>query len=149
MSGSFILRSGKRPPTPGRALASMFREDAERYAKAADLIEQADDRQFQRPAAFLRSHAVELLLKAYLLGHGWSEDALRKPKMRHELEKLLEESTAAGLSISTESAVAIRRMAGPHAEHWDRYARHGVSFSAQPAAIVAAIDELLETIARE
>ena len=73
--------------------------------------------------AHLLGHALELMLKTYLLTQGWGERKLRT--LKHNLARALTESRAAGLDrlvhLSSETESAVRALSGLHASEALRY----------------------------
>jgi hypothetical protein len=55
------------------------------------------------PFYFLSSHAAELLLKSALLKRGFREEDLKKYDYRHNLDVLLKELQAQGVSMTSDT----------------------------------------------
>lgn len=78
---------------------------AEKFQKAAELVH-AGGKNLDPPVYFLLSQSIELSLKAYLRGCGYSQDELRK--ISHNLAKALKEAQKEGLPVKlTEEEEAI------------------------------------------
>lgn len=76
------------------------------YLKAAEKVQppaRSEIDEFRQrlsfPAYFLAGHAIELALKAFLLGRGMSVDVLRSKKYGHDLRALLTEARRRRLGL--------------------------------------------------
>jgi len=74
------------------------------------------------PRYFLLCHAVQLVLKAYLVLHGFTQDELQR-NFRHDLKKLLDEADKLGLAISQAARSEIKILNEAHTKYWPRYPR--------------------------
>src|ERR1043166_5071392 len=81
---------------PGILSLSLW-NDAKDYLRAAETL--IRESQIALPTYFLLSHGLELTLKAYLIARGVEERVLRKPNIRHDLQRLYDEAVALGLQI--------------------------------------------------
>jgi HEPN domain-containing protein len=59
------------------------------------------------PVRLLYYHACELYLKAYLRLHHWDVDRLRA--LNHDLSRMLDEATSAGLKVAPQTVAQIRK----------------------------------------
>ena len=71
------------------------------------------------PTYFLRSHAIELLLKACLFANGWT--LKRCEKLGHQLLKAMNEAEAVGLVLSDETKSVVRTLSPRHEDYTFRY----------------------------
>jgi hypothetical protein len=89
-----------------RNLGSPFFGLARAYLHSADLLlerldaEHVGGAERDLPVRFLYSHAVELLLKAFLRMQGFSVETLASRQYGHDLTVLLEECNKLGLALS-------------------------------------------------
>jgi hypothetical protein len=97
--------------------------DVRAYLRAARLIDSAADGDISlsSPIYFLLSHAIELVLKAYILAAGGTEAELRPQKVRHQLDELRNRAGALGYSPSEKLSAVIDMLAPYHANHSFRY----------------------------
>src|SRR6266851_323264 len=92
-------------------LASIYRLTAVNFWESAKIlsttIELKNDgtpaKVTAMPFYFLVSHAVELLLKSALLKRGFKEGDLRKYDYRHNLDALLKQLQAQGVSVTPDT----------------------------------------------
>lgn len=75
-----------------RDLAQVFFANGEGFLRPGDPSVMRDGRE----ACYATAIAVELVLKAFLLAQGWTDDRCRR-EIRHDLEKGLASAQAAGL----------------------------------------------------
>src|SRR3546814_2394242 len=68
----------------------------------------ADNRIDGREVCYGSAIAAELVLKAYLLAKGWSDDRCRRD-IRHDLEQALASARAAGLDAASPDLVGVIR----------------------------------------
>ncbi len=99
------------------------------------------------PFYFLISHAVELLLKSALLKRGFQEEKLRKYDYRHNLDALLRELQAQGVSVTPESISLINGLHSQHQNHALRYTAFvddgQKTYMPPPSLVFPMLDELL------
>jgi hypothetical protein len=115
--------------------AGIFREyvaigyiaDARSYLDAARLIESIEEHQpaLFSPIYFLLCHAIELVLKAYILASGVTEAKLRQQKIRHNLDELRNLAVSLGYSPSKKINAVIDLLAPHHADYSFRYRKPG------------------------
>lgn len=79
-----------------RDLAAVFFANGEGFLPSA----RADDRIDGRDICYGSAIAAELVLKAFLLAKGWSDERCRRD-IRHDLEKALASVRAAGLKAAS------------------------------------------------
>jgi hypothetical protein len=101
----------------GVSLAHNYLDDAEGYLSAAKLL--GEDLSYFSPKYFLLSHAIELAIKAYILGKGDSERATKK--IKHDLDAALVRAVELGLQPSTDLQKIVRRIAPAHRDYSFRY----------------------------
>jgi hypothetical protein len=105
--------TAENTPTGQLNLAKEFL-DAARASITSDAV-------VVRPTYWLISHAIELMLKAFLLHKRKSEAALRKPSVRHNLAELLKMALSLRLSIPDEVAEVVRGVSPAHKVFYFRY----------------------------
>ncbi len=75
-----------------RELAAMFFANGEGFLPDRDAVDRGDAREI----CYTTAIATELVLKAFLVAQGWSDDRCRR-EVRHDLEKALTIASSAGL----------------------------------------------------
>ncbi|WP_144378898.1 hypothetical protein [Mesorhizobium amorphae] len=75
-----------------RELAAVFLANGEGFLRGSDAADRGDAREI----CYVIAIATELVLKAFLVARGWSDDRCRR-HVRHDLEKALAFAKAAGL----------------------------------------------------
>src|SRR5689334_14844190 len=89
-------------------MAVIFKADARDYMIAAENLRTDEDHIWLvAPTYFLRSHAIELLLRAAVLANGWSVEECRK-KLGHNLIEAMEKAEALGLVLTDQTKNVIR-----------------------------------------
>jgi hypothetical protein len=108
-----------KPPTPIE-LARGFLTDAESYLLAAQKLEQSLEGPPSSAEYYLACHSIELMLKAFILINGGTEDEVRK--IRHDLLKAWERATELGLCPKDKRIGEVVTMLAPyHLDHGFRY----------------------------
>jgi hypothetical protein len=108
-------------PLSDKEMAVIFKADARDYMIAAENLRTDEDHIWLvAPTNFMRSHAIELLLKAVLLANGWTLDQCRK-KLSHKLVEAMDEAEAAGLRLSDQTKGVIRTFSPLHEDYTFRY----------------------------
>lgn len=99
------------------------------------------------PFYFLISHAVELLLKSALLKRGFREEDLRKYDYRHNLDALLKELQAQGVSLTPNTVSLVNGLHSQHQNHALRYTAlvddGQKTYMPPPSLVFYMLDELL------
>jgi len=102
-------------------MAVIFKKDAGDYMIAAENLRIDESSIYLvAPTYFLRSHAIELLLKACLLANGWTVDQSRKT-LSHKLSDALAEAEKVGLVLSDQTKSAIATLSPLHEDYTFRY----------------------------
>jgi hypothetical protein len=99
------------------SLAHNYLDDAEAYLSAAKQLD--GHASHFSPKYFLLCHAIELALKAYILGQGGTEKEAKK--IRHDLTAAWSRAVALGFPSSTELETIVRLVAPPHRDYSFRY----------------------------
>ncbi|QIP03968.1 hypothetical protein [Bradyrhizobium symbiodeficiens] len=102
-------------------MAVIFKKDAGDYMIAAENL-RTDENSILlvAPTNFMRSHAIELLLKAALLANGWTAEQCRK-KLGHKLIEAMNEGEAVGLVLTDQTKSVIRTLSPLHEDYTFRY----------------------------
>ncbi|THD70427.1 MAG: hypothetical protein E7813_08350 [Bradyrhizobium sp.] len=102
-------------------MAVIFKKDAGDYMIAAENL-RVDENSIWLvgPTNFMRSHAIELLLKAALLANGWTVEQCRK-KLGHKLVEAMDEAEALGLTLTDQTKNVIRTLSPLHEDYTFRY----------------------------
>lgn len=100
------------------------------------------------PFYFLISHAAELLLKSALLKRGLTEEKLKKYDYRHNLDALLKELQAQGVSVTPNTVSLINGLHAQHQNHALRYTAPPFddgqkTYMPPPHLVFSMLDELL------
>src|SRR6476620_10380125 len=98
-------------PTPIE-LARGFLTDAEAYLLAAQKLEQSLEGPPSSAEYYLACHSIELMLKAFILINGGTEDEVRK--IRHDLLKAWERATELGLCPKDKRIGEVVTMLAPY-----------------------------------
>jgi hypothetical protein len=107
-------------PIPLGILGNQFLSDARAYITAADILIRDGSPHVNQPAYFLMSHALELMLKAYILARGVSYDQV--VSLGHNLQKALDKAEALGLRVEGDhTRVLIDRLSEFHDAFIFRY----------------------------
>jgi hypothetical protein len=127
-------------------MAVIFKTDAGQYMIAAEQLRTDDDHiGLVAPTNFMRSHAIELLLKAVLLANGWSvQDCIGK--IGHKLLKAMNEAENVGLVLSEQTKIVIKTLSPLHEDYTFRYRpKNYYSFPNQTVA-TEALAELFDRV---
>lgn len=125
-----------------RDMAVIFKKDAADYIRAVfELGCDEDSIRLVAPTYFMRSHAIELLLKACLLANGWTLKAC-KNKLGHRLNDALAEAEKCGLVVCPDTKSVIATLSPLHEDYTFRY-RPSQPYAFPNAAVATkAINEL-------
>jgi len=127
-------------------MAVIFKADAGQYMIAAEQLRTDDDHiGLVAPTNFMRSHAIELLLKAVLLANGWGLDQCRK-KLGHNLVEAMDEAEAVGLTLSDETKGVIRTFSPLHEDYTFRYRPGKPYVFPNQTAATEAVAELFDKV---
>jgi hypothetical protein len=97
--------------------------------------------------AFLGAQAVETALKAYLLSRGRTEEELKHPDIRHDIERLWVEARREGLPIAEAPSGFIAHFAAMHKKPFPlRYAHKSAIRLIVAGPASAEVLQLLSTI---
>ena len=108
-------------PLTDKEMAVIFKADAGQYMIAAeDLRSDENSIRLVAPTYFLRSHAIELLLKACLLAKGWTLDDCQY-ELGHKLDKAFGEAEKVGLIVSAQTRQTILTLSPLHKDYTFRY----------------------------
>jgi len=127
-------------------MAVIFKADAGQYMIAAEQLRTDDDHIWLvAPTNFMRSHAIELLLKAVLLTNGWSVKDCRN-KIRHKLCEAMNQAENVGLVLSEQTKLVIRTLSPRHEDYTFRYRpQNSYSFPNQ-TVVTEAVAELFDRV---
>jgi hypothetical protein len=127
-------------------MAVIYKADAGQYMIAAENLRIGEHSiHLVAPTYFLRSHAIELLLKACLLANGWTTDQCRK-KLSHRLTDALNEAEAAGLALSNETKGVIKTLSLRHEDYTFRYRPDKPYAFPNATAATEAVAELFDRV---
>lgn len=127
-------------------MAVIFEADARDYMVAAEDLRIDDERStyLVAPTYFLRSHAIELLLKACLLANGWT--LKRCETLGHQLSKAMNEAEAMGLVLSNETKSVVRTLSPRHEDFTFRYRPDKPYAFPNATAATKAVAELFDRV---
>jgi hypothetical protein len=129
-------------------MAVIFKYDASQYMIAAENLGTDENSiHLVAPTYFLRSHAIELLLKACLLANGWTVKQCRD-KLGHRLSEAMREAEAVGLALSDQTKSVVGTLSPLHEDYTFRY-RPQRSYAFPSAKVAAeAVAELFDKVHR-
>jgi hypothetical protein len=107
-------------PIPLGILSNQFLCEARKYLNAADILIRDKSADVKPPTYFLMCHALELLLKGYVMARGVSyEEAL---KLGHDLQKAHDKAVSVGLPIEGDhTQILIEKLSEFHDAFLFRY----------------------------
>jgi hypothetical protein len=76
---------------------------------------------------YLADRIAAIMLKAFLLAHGWSDQQIKDAVFRNNISNLMAEAIRHGLNISPTARSEIDRLNEAHEEFWPRYPRQAGS----------------------
>jgi hypothetical protein len=125
-----------------KEMAVIFKFDAGEYMVAcADLGTDKDSLRLVAPTNFMRSHAIELLLKAFLLARGWSLKRC-KDELGHDLCGAMKKAEEAGLVLTNETKGVIQTLSPLHLDYTFRYRPQNPYSFPNATMATRAVDEL-------
>jgi hypothetical protein len=142
---------GITPPGPRTSAenAAGYVSDARAYLRAAKTLASMNDRRsYESPVYFLLCHAIELLLKGFVLARGGDGKELRNNnKVRHQLAELHIRAKSLGLPSGDRISEVVERLAPLHADFAFRY-RNPRGFTQDPDAseVAMAVEELMTQV---
>jgi hypothetical protein len=83
--------------------------DAQSYLQASEILIRKESPKVIVPTYFLMSHALELILKSYLIARGGFDDAALRG-LNHDIGRALEEAMALGLHLDDDRAITMVRI---------------------------------------
>jgi hypothetical protein len=123
-------------------MAVIFKKDAAAYIRAVFELRCDDDSiKLVAPTYFMRSHAIELLLKAVLLANGWTVKEC-KDKLGHRLNDAFAEAEKCGLVVSAETKYVIATLSPLHEDYTFRYRPSQPYMFPNATVATKALDEL-------
>ena len=129
-----------------KEMAVIFKKDAGDYMTAAENL-RVDEHSIWLvgPTNFLRSHAIELLLKAVLLANGQTVEHCKK-KLGHKLEEAMNESEAVGLTLTDQTKSVIKTLSPLHEDYTFRYRPNKPYAFPNQTASTDAVAELFDSV---
>ncbi len=125
-----------------RDMAVIFKRDAADYIRAVfELRCDEDSIKLVAPTYFMRSHAIELLLKACLLANGWTVQEC-KDKLGHRLNEALASAEKCGLVVNAETKSVIATLSPLHEDYTFRYRPSHPYVFPNATAATKALDQL-------
>jgi hypothetical protein len=107
-------------PIPLGILSTQFFSDARAYLTAADILIRDASPDVNQPAYFLMCHALELVLKAYIMARGGSYEEV--VDLGHDLQKAHSRAESLGLPVDGEQTrILIQRLSEFHEALLFRY----------------------------
>ena len=144
-----IMRAVPRPDTRTKVgIARGYLTDAEAFLIAAKTLERSRSKTISfafGPKYYLACHAIELILKSYILVSGGSKRALFN--IRHDLVGLLNRSTELGLKPKDKRTKHFVNVLGHyHLDHRFRYRKTGLVFVVDAKAMCKVTGNLINQI---
>ncbi len=126
-------------------MAVIFKADARDYMiAAANLTTDEHSIGLVAPTYFLRSHAIELLLKSCLLANGRTMKYCEK--LGHQLLKGLEEAEKVGLIVSNRTKNVIATLSPLHEDYTFRYRPSNPYAFPNQTVATDALEELFDKV---
>ena len=127
-------------------MAVIFKNDAADYIRAvSELGCDENSIRLVAPTYFMRSHAIELLLKACLLASGWTVKEC-KDKVGHQLTEALCAAERCGLLVSENTKSVIATLSPLHEDYTFRYRPSRPYAFPNATAATKALDELFAQV---
>ncbi|MGL9620381.1 hypothetical protein QRQ56_20390 [Bradyrhizobium sp. U531] len=127
-------------------MAVIFKADAGDYMVAAENLRKDENSIWLvAPTNFMRSHAIELLLKAVLLANGRTLDYCRK-KIGHQLFEAMNEAETFGLVLTDQTKNVIRTLSPLHEDYTFRYRPSKPYAFPNQAVATEAVTELFDRV---
>jgi hypothetical protein len=127
-------------------MAVIFKKDAGDYMIAAENLRTDENSIWLvAPTNFMRSHALELLLKAILLANGWTVEQCRK-KLGHKLVEAMNEAEAVGLVLTDQTKGVIRTLSPLHEDYTFRYRPNNPYAFPNQTVATEAVAELFDRV---
>jgi hypothetical protein len=144
------MNQGASPfdPRTNAQLATSYIGDARAYLRAAKTLDSMRDRQsHEAPIYFLLCHAVELLLKAFILAKGGDSKALKRFEIRHKLDELHARAKSLGLVGSDHFSKVVEWLAPFHQTFAFRYS-DPAGYTQYPNAsdVAVAVEEVMAEV---
>jgi hypothetical protein len=132
-------------------LARSYLTDSEAFLIAAQVLERSRSKRITfafSPKYYLVCHAIELILKSFILVSGGKKRELMHPDLRHNLLSLFERATELGLAHNDPSfSVLIATIAPLHSEHRFRYRKTGFITVVETKQMSKIVEKLIGQIA--
>jgi hypothetical protein len=127
-------------------MAVIFKKDAGDYMIAAENL-RTDESSIWLvgPTNFMRSHAIELLLKAVLLANGRTVDYCRKI-LGHKLVETMNEAESVGLTLTDQTKSVIRTLSPLHEDYTFRYRPNKPYMFPNQTVATEAVAELFDRV---
>src|SRR5882757_90350 len=127
-------------------MAVIFKKDAGDYMIAAENL-RTDENSIWLvgPTNFMRSHAIELLLKAVLLANGRTIEYCRK-KIGHQLVEAMNEAETVGLGLTEQTKGVIQTLSPLHADYTFRYRPNKPYAFPNQTVVTEAVAELFDRV---
>jgi hypothetical protein len=127
-------------------MAVIFKKDAGDYMIAAENLRTGENSIWLvGPTNFMRSHAIELLLKAVLLANGRTVEYCRK-KLGHQLVEAMKEAETVGLVLTDQTKAVIRTLSPLHEDYTFRYRPNKPYAFPNQAVATEAVAELFDRV---
>ena len=129
-----------------KVMAVIFKADARDYMIAAETLRTDENGIWLvAPTYFMRSHAIELFLKAALLANDWSIKQC-KDKLGHNLIEAMKEAETMGLVLTEQTKSVIRTLSPLHEDYTFRYRPNAPYAFPNQAAATEAVVELFDRV---
>ncbi|RUX95827.1 MULTISPECIES: hypothetical protein [unclassified Mesorhizobium] len=135
-------------PQPLGLFAGDLLKRGRSYYQAFQIVAEREEASLSFPAYFLLSHAVEVVLKSYLVAKGTPKIALGKGLLRHDVGLVFDECERQGLTVADQLVKPLAKQLAHINENYDlRYPTGFILSIPSPSLCVPAVDALISEIA--
>lgn len=135
-------------PQPLGNFAGELLKRGRSYYEAFQILAEREDSGLSYPAYFMLAHAVELILKSYLVANGTPKSALGKGALRHDVGQVFAECEKQGLVVTDQMMKALANQLAHINQDFDLRYPTGFNLSiAGPKDCIVSVDALIAVIA--
>ncbi|MBZ9710558.1 hypothetical protein LB543_28065 [Mesorhizobium sp. ESP7-2] len=117
------------------------------YYRAFQIVAECNEPGLSYPAYFLLAHAIEVILKSYLVAKGTQKPALGRGQLRHDVGLVFAECEKQGLVVAHQLIKPLANQIAHINQDYDlRYPTGFISSIPGPRHYIEAVDELLALI---
>ncbi|BAV45278.1 Uncharacterized protein MLTONO_0375 [Mesorhizobium loti] len=117
------------------------------YYRAFQIVAEHDEPGLSYPTYFLLAHAIEVVLKSYLVATGTPKKALGREPFKHDVGVIFSECEQRGLAVSDQLMKPLALGLAHINESFDlRYPTAYILSIAGPSHCIPAVDSLIEAV---